>query len=130
MDTNTSSPTDVSASASASDALFFACWRLQSCDLCLRGDLPCSWCAISSTCVPNPTRFPILAPLHAADICPLGWRERWELRAVPFGCRVSTITFLTATGSIVGTLLVMGLGMFLVWAVKRLCVLWRGGKNG
>ncbi|RAL10402.1 uncharacterized protein BO97DRAFT_372507, partial [Aspergillus homomorphus CBS 101889] len=109
MDLNSTHPLDTD------DHLFYLCWRRQSCDYCLQGDLPCGWCAVSSTCVPNPSRFPILAPFGSSGICPLGPKERWELRALPFGCQVSTITFLTAVGAVVGTVAAFGLGVVLVW---------------
>ncbi|PLB43764.1 hypothetical protein P170DRAFT_480723 [Aspergillus steynii IBT 23096] len=95
----------------ASDPLFYVCWRRQSCRWCLEGDAACSWCAVTSTCVPNSAHLPILAPLGSSQICPLGSKERWELRALPFGCNVSTITFLTAVGSVLSTLAAIALGM-------------------
>ncbi|RAK72938.1 uncharacterized protein BO72DRAFT_452166 [Aspergillus fijiensis CBS 313.89] len=101
------------------DHLFYLCWRRQSCDYCLQGDLPCGWCAISSACVPNPAKVPILAPFGSSEICPLGAKERWELRALPFGCHVSTITFLAGVGGVLGTLAAFGLVVFLAWAGKR-----------
>lgn len=91
----------------SSDDLLYKCWGHQDCWDCLSIG-PCSWCPVSSTCVPNVTPMQILAPILNSDICPL-WSERWELRARPFGCHVSTITFLTFLGSIYGTLLAMGL---------------------
>ncbi|PYI19369.1 hypothetical protein BO86DRAFT_328023 [Aspergillus japonicus CBS 114.51] len=101
------------------DHLFYLCWRRQSCDYCLQGDLPCGWCAISSACVPNPSRVPILAPFGSSEMCPLGSKERWELRALPFGCHVSTVTFLTGVGGVLGTMAAFGLVVFLAWAGRR-----------
>lgn len=82
----------------------------------------------SSTCVPNPNTFPILAPINSSTICPLGDKERWELRATPFGCDVSTITFLTAVVTIISTLLVVGLVFMAVWAWKRVMGWYQEGK--
>ncbi|OOO09199.1 GOLD domain protein [Aspergillus oryzae] len=84
----------------------------------------------TSTCVPNPARFPILAPLGSSNICPLGSKERWELRAMPFGCNVSTFTFLTAVVSVLGTLATVALGYFVLWATKRPRQSWAQGKLG
>ncbi|KAE8350999.1 hypothetical protein BDV28DRAFT_27816 [Aspergillus coremiiformis] len=112
------------------DPLFYLCWRRQSCGWCLQGDASCSWCSVTSTCVPNPSRFPILAPLGSSKICPLGPKERWELRAMPFGCNVSTYSFLTAVVSVLGTLCAIALGYFAVWAVRRLRDAWGHGKLG
>ncbi|PYH68186.1 uncharacterized protein BO88DRAFT_444459 [Aspergillus vadensis CBS 113365] len=121
--TNTSTFT-----SQTTDPLFYLCWRRQSCNTCLKGDIPCSWCAVSSTCVPNPSLLPILSPLHSSQICPLGSKERWELRAIPFGCHVSTITFLTGVVGVLGTLAVLGLIALGVWVVKG--VRRRGGWKG
>ncbi|GFF84545.1 hypothetical protein IFM47457_06511 [Aspergillus lentulus] len=104
------------------DSLFYICWGRQACGACLKGDAPCSWCAVTSTCVPNRSRVPILAPLDSSSICPLGSEERWELRALPFGCHVSTITFLTACVAVLGTLALVGL-------VALLGRLWECGKG-
>ncbi|GAT29441.1 metallopeptidase Mip1 [Aspergillus luchuensis] len=82
----------------------------------------------SSTCVPNPSLLPILSPLHSSQICPLGSKERWELRAIPFGCYVSTTTFLTGVVGVLGTLAVLGLIALGGWVgrgVRR-----RGGWKG
>ncbi|OJJ35414.1 hypothetical protein ASPWEDRAFT_111299 [Aspergillus wentii DTO 134E9] len=100
------------------DPLFYVCWRRQSCQGCLAGDAPCSWCAISSTCVPNQHHLPIFSPFHSSSICPLP-TEQWEIRALPFGCNVSTITLLTAIVSILGTLAAIGIGFFISWFIKR-----------
>ncbi|PYH95950.1 hypothetical protein BO71DRAFT_191395 [Aspergillus ellipticus CBS 707.79] len=119
--------TNSSSSLAETDPLFYLCWRRQACGYCLKGDIPCSWCA-SSTCVPNPTHFPILAPLASEGICPLGSDERWELRALPFGCQVSTITFLTGVGSVVGTLAGLGILVLVAWVVRVVGKKWREGK--
>lgn len=95
---------------------FLACWRLQDCQPCLRSTYSCSWCPVSGTCVPNHARIPLLAPISREDICPLAWRERLELRSKPFGCRVSTFTFLTGLISVVSTLV----GVFLIWMLLML----------
>ncbi|KAL1962716.1 hypothetical protein VTN77DRAFT_9260 [Rasamsonia byssochlamydoides] len=114
-------PTDTETINNSDDLLhFFLCWKRLSCDECLswkrekEENVSCSWCPFSSTCVPNPSpNFPILAPLRNSDICPLGARERWELRARPFGCQVSTTTFLTAVGAVLGTLALVELMVLL-----------------
>lgn len=100
------------------DDPFLACWRLQDCDPCLHSaqSRHCSWCPVSGTCVPNYAQVPLLAPIFREDICPLAWRERLELRTRPFGCRVSTFTFLTGLISIVATLA----GVLLLWLSVRL----------
>ncbi|EXJ86175.1 hypothetical protein A1O1_06545, partial [Capronia coronata CBS 617.96] len=96
--------------------LFFHCWIRPNCPSCLSpsNPYPCSWCATSMTCVPNtvyPYPFGILSPIKSADICPLGWRERWEMRARPFDCRCSSMTFISVVVAIVATL---G-GVLLIW---------------
>ncbi|KAF9889756.1 hypothetical protein FE257_007062 [Aspergillus nanangensis] len=123
INANTTYPLD------STDPLFYLCWRRQSCKWCLQGDVPCSWCAISSTCVPNRSHLPILAPLGSSQICPLGSKERWELRAAPFGCNVSTTTFLATVVGVLGTLVAVALGCFVVWVWPRAKVWWkRDGK--
>ncbi|KAJ5677201.1 uncharacterized protein N7477_002834 [Penicillium maclennaniae] len=102
----------------SSDPLFNICWSRQSCSSCLRGDVACSWCAISSTCVPNPAHLPILAPLYSTHICPLDAKERWELRALPFGCSVSTTTFLSTTVAALSTFALIGM-IYLVIAIVK-----------
>jgi hypothetical protein len=82
----------------------------------------------SSTCVPNRSRLPIFAPISTPDICPLGPSERWELRARPFGCNVSTLTLLTALVAVAGTLAAVGLGFGIAWAVGTLRRRWRQRK--
>lgn len=86
---------------------FHHCWRLQTCETCLSSPHPCSWCATSQVCVPNDYLsypFDILAPIKHEDICPLSWRERWELRAKPFSCRCSTMTLMSVVIAVVATL--------------------------
>jgi hypothetical protein len=79
--------------------------------------------------VPNIHAIPLLAPLTDPDICPY-WNERWEVRTRTLGCHVSTITFLTAVGSVLGTLVFLGLVWGLVkmgrWGRK----VWRGREEG
>ena len=105
--------------------LLLHCWRLSTCDSCLspKNHYPCSWCAVSSTCVPNTLTIPhtsirlgILAPLRSESICPLSWRERWELRAKRFSCRCSTMTLMSVVVAVLSTLL----GVLLLWALGKL----------
>ncbi|KAJ5578010.1 uncharacterized protein N7459_006974 [Penicillium hispanicum] len=107
------------------DPLFYVCWRRQSCSHCLAGDVGCSWCAISSTCVPNAARVPILAPLSSTDICPLGSKERWELRALPLGCHASTMTVLSVVVAVLGVFVSIGVGLVTVWLVQRVRQRWK-----
>ncbi|KAF7867410.1 hypothetical protein EAF04_005493 [Stromatinia cepivora] len=86
MNTNISSKFGQNES---SDDLLYKCWGHQDCLDCLPKG-PCSWCPVSSTCAPNTSPMQILAPVLNIDICPL-WSERWELRARPFSCHVSTV---------------------------------------
>lgn len=115
--------------------LFFHCWTRPHCLACLSpsNPYPCSWCATSQTCVPNTIYaypFGILSPLESADICPLAWRERWELRARPFSCRCSSMTFVSVVVAVLATLL--GLLVILSsikvgrWAGRK----WRGREDG
>ncbi|RAK97003.1 uncharacterized protein BO80DRAFT_199674 [Aspergillus ibericus CBS 121593] len=47
MDFNTNTNTNTSTHPlDTSDPLFYLCWRRQSCNSCLKGDVPCSWCAV------------------------------------------------------------------------------------
>ena len=121
-------------SSSALD-LFLRCWRHQSCHTCLSDpdQSPCSWCAISQVCVPN-TRFPwpfeIFVPVKYEDVCPLAWREKWEMRARPFSCRASSMTVVSVLVAFVATLIgvlvlvvVFRLGR---WGVRR----WRKRRPG
>ena len=64
--------------------------------------------------MPNLAGVPILAPITSDSICPLGPKERWELRCRPLGCAVSTTTLLTCVVSVVSTLAVLVLGWLLV----------------
>ncbi|KIW67695.1 hypothetical protein PV04_06927 [Phialophora macrospora] len=115
--------------------LFFHCWTRPHCPACLSpsNPYPCSWCATSQTCVPNtifPYPFGIISPIKSADICPLAWRERWEMRARPFSCRCSSMTFLSVVVAVVGTLI--GLVAILLcvrlgtWAGRR----WKARRQG
>ncbi|KAL0938760.1 uncharacterized protein CTRU02_205370 [Colletotrichum truncatum] len=99
-----------------SEEHFFRCWRHQDCKVCL-AENQCSWCPMTSACVPNPYTIPLLAPAWNEDICP-HWAERWELRTRPLGCQVSTITSLTSIISIVSTLIVVLLVFLLVIAIR------------
>ncbi|KAJ5185391.1 hypothetical protein N7472_010231 [Penicillium cf. griseofulvum] len=108
-----------------SDPLFHICWGRQSCSSCLHGDAACSWCAISSTCVPNASRVPIFAPFGSANICPLGSKERWELRAPTFGCNASTLTVLSVMGAALVTVALGAVGVGLVWLVRRTQWRWK-----
>ncbi|KAJ5420629.1 hypothetical protein N7465_003148 [Penicillium sp. CMV-2018d] len=112
-----------------SDPLFHVCWGRQTCSSCLTGDVACSWCAISSTCVPNPSRVPIFAPFGSENICPLGSKERWELRAMPFGCHASTMTILSVMGAVLTTLVLGVVGVGLVWLVRRTRRRWKEAEH-
>ncbi|EEH17884.2 hypothetical protein PABG_00447 [Paracoccidioides brasiliensis Pb03] len=105
------------------ERLFQFCWRRQSCGSCLEASKACSWCAISSTCIPNRSPFPLLAPLENHTLCPLGPHERWELRSTPLGCNVSTATFLTGVVSVLSTLVLVLVGWVVVVFMK---MGWRG----
>jgi hypothetical protein len=72
--------------------------------------------------VPNTARVPILAPAGDENICP-HWAERWEVRARPLGCHVSTITALTALGTVACTLVFVLHIWLLIIGVRRLRVL-------
>ncbi|KAJ5147438.1 hypothetical protein N7526_000790 [Penicillium atrosanguineum] len=113
-----------------SDPLFNICWSRQSCSSCLAGDVACSWCAISSTCVPNTARLPILAPLRSTHICPLGAKERWELRALPFGCSVSTTTFLSTAVAALSTVALIGVVYLVIGIVQRARSRWKEAEHG
>lgn len=104
------------ATISHSQDLFKACFRLQTCETCLSSTYPCSWCTTSQVCVPNTHfRYPfaILAPIKYEDICPLSWRERWEMRAKPFSCRCSSMTLVSVVVAVVATLV----GILLIYAL-------------
>ncbi|EEH08343.1 predicted protein [Histoplasma capsulatum G186AR] len=111
------------------DPLLHFCWQQQRCGSCLEASRACSWCPDSSTCVPNRFPFPLLAPLTSPSICPLGSRERWELRAAPLGCNVSTLTFMTGAVSVSGTLLLVFVGWVIVVLGRKVwrAVRFRGG---
>ena len=85
-------------------SLLAKCWQHQSCDSCLHDQNLCSWCAASSTCVANPTRWQLIAPIFHPKICPLK-EERWELRAKGLGCGVSTVTLMSVIIAIIGVIL-------------------------
>lgn len=114
--------------------LFFACWVLStSCDDCLRSQDACAWCAVSQVCVPNEDfSFPlgILAPIKREDICPLAWRERWEMRSKPFSCRCSTMTLMSVVVAVLSTLF----GVLLIWLLvllgKELWKRWKKRQDG
>ncbi|OAP54262.1 hypothetical protein AYL99_11363 [Fonsecaea erecta] len=115
--------------------LFFHCWIQPHCPSCLSASnpYPCSWCATSQTCVPNTIYsypFGILSPLKSAEICPLAWRERWEMRARPFGCRCSSMTFVSVVVAVLATLM----GLCLIWTGLRVGRWarrkWRARKQG
>lgn len=127
-DTNTSIlPT------TANDDLLFHCWPHFTCETCLASPYPCAWCATSSSCVPNdlfPSPFGILTPLKSDSICPLAWRERWEMRSKPFSCRCSTMTLMSVVvavlGTLVGLVLLWELWCLGRWSVRR----WRERRPG
>lgn len=75
--------------------------------------------------MPNSARIPILAPIHATQICPLGLKERWELRALPFGCNVSTLTFLSIVVAVVGMVALIGIGLVVFWFVRSVRRRWK-----
>jgi hypothetical protein len=113
--------------------LFTHCWRLQSCNGCLTTTRPCSWCATSQTCVPNEVfswPFSILAPIKTENVCPLGWKERWEMRSKPFSCRCSSMTFVSVVVAVLSTLV----GVLLLWLlalfVQLLLRKWRKREDG
>lgn len=99
---NTSSSLSVANNA---DYLLRRCWRIQDCRSCLHTSDPCSWCAVSSTCIPNETPLGILGPIWNPGVCPIS-DERWELRAKGLGCKVSTLTFLSVLVAILATIAV------------------------
>ncbi|KAG7050192.1 plexin repeat domain-containing protein [Colletotrichum scovillei] len=105
-----------SSARESSEEHFFRCWNHQDCKVCLAED-ECSWCPMTSACVPNPYAIPLLAPAYDENICP-HWAERWELRTKPLGCQVSTITSLTSIISIVSTFVVVLLVALIVLGVR------------
>ncbi|OKL60041.1 hypothetical protein UA08_04565 [Talaromyces atroroseus] len=75
----------------------------------------------SSTCVPNPsTKYPLLAPIDHPDICPLGSKERWELRARGLGCNVSTRNFLSVIVAVASSLALIGLIALIFASLKKM----------
>ena len=121
--------TNVSTVSQGDDLdLFFHCWIKSDCPKCLSSSntYPCSWCAVSQTCVPNTVYgypFGILSPLVTDEICPLTWRERWELRARPFSCRCSSMTFVSVVVAVLATLV----GLLLILLGVRLGI-WLGRR--
>jgi hypothetical protein len=127
--------------------LFLHCWVLPHCPACVSSPRhkPCAWCPTSQTCVPNyhalhdfPYPFEIFAPIKYDDICPLGWRERWEIRTPwPLGgregcCWASSATITAASASILGTLLFLVyvwmliiFGKLFVRGIRRFSNYWR-----
>lgn len=73
-------------------------------------------------------RVPILAPIRSTDICPLGSKERWELRAQPLGCYASTLTVLSVIVSVLGVLALGVLGVVLVWCVRQAQRRWKDSE--
>jgi len=128
--------TNISAVTQADDLdIFFHCWVKPDCPQCLSpsNQYPCSWCAVSQTCVPNTIYgypFGILSPIKSSEICPLAWRERWEMRARPFSCRCSSMTFISVVVAVLATLV----GLFLILEAFRLGIWmgrkWRGRREG
>ena len=113
--------------------LLFHCWRLTNCESCLSSSYPCSWCSVSSTCVPNTIfKFPfqILAPIKTGSICPLSWRERWELRAKPFSCRCSTMTLMSVVVAVLSTLMAITLIQILVVLLRCSVRRWKKRQVG
>ncbi|KAJ5314086.1 uncharacterized protein N7443_000970, partial [Penicillium atrosanguineum] len=84
----------------------------------------------SSTCVPNTARLPILAPLRSTHICPLGAKERWELRALPFGCSVSTTTLLSTAVAALSTVALIGVVYLVIGIVQRARSRWKEAEHG
>ena len=111
------------------DYLLRRCWPIQDCYSCLHTSDPCSWCAVSSTCVANEAPIGLLAPIWKRDICPIS-DERWELRAKGLGCKVSTLTFLSVLAGILATItFILCLSLVVrtwVWLRKR----WRKDRLG
>lgn len=74
--------------------------------------------AQTSSCVPNPSKIHILAPVFNPGICP-SRSERWELRTRGLGCQVSTITFFTCIISVCSTLVFIGLVAIGIIGIRR-----------
>ena len=120
-DMNAPNTSSLLSPSSNSDYLLRRCWRIQDCYSCIKTSDPCSWCAVSSTCISNEASVPILAPIWKPSICPLK-EERWELRAKGTGCKVSTLTLLSFLVAIAGTAVVA----LSIWA---LVVLWAWSRR-
>lgn len=88
----------------------------------------------SSTCVPNPSpKYPLLAPINHPDVCPMGTKERWELRARGLGCNVSTRNFLSVSIAVLSSFVLMGLVALLISCLKamiRSCSHGRSRREG
>lgn len=113
--------------------LFSHCWRLVNCESCLSSKYPCSWCTTSQVCVPNDhfrNPFAILAPIKYEHICPLAWRERWEMRAKPFSCRCSTMTLMSVVVAVLSTLVGVLLIQLLVILGKFFRRKWKARQEG
>lgn len=122
---NTSLPNTINSPLVDPSDPIHICLPLQTCETCLSPSLPvpCSWCATSQLCVPNthfPYPFGIFAPIKHEDICPMAWRERWEMRARPFSCRASSMTVLSVCLAVLGTLVGVGVGWGCVRVGRRL----------
>ena len=126
---------NLSTSATTSDDLFSYCWRHQSCEDCLsnKGRLPCSWCDVSRVCVPNPQwpwPYEIFTALKYPEVCPLNWRERWEVRARPWSCRCSAMTLVSVVVAVASTLVAILLFWLVIkvsrWGIRR----WRVRQPG
>ena len=113
-------------SSNNADYLLARCWRIQDCYSCLHTSDPCSWCAVSSTCVSNEAPIGLLAPIWNPKICPIH-DERWELRAKGLGCKVSTLTFLSVLISVLATVVVV----LWLWAARKVWIWlpWRWRKD-
>lgn len=75
----------------------------------------------SSTCVPNPSaKYPLLAPIDYPDICPLGAKERWELRARGLGCNVSTRNFLSVVVAVISSFVLVGLIALVFYVLSKM----------
>ncbi|KIW07322.1 uncharacterized protein PV09_02172 [Verruconis gallopava] len=94
------------------------CWRIQDCGHCVSSNHKCGWCPYSSTCVPLFNRGHLLSPIYDAQICPMPWQERWELRTGTFGCNCSTTTFLAAIITCISTLTSL-LILWIIWKVLK-----------
>ena len=75
--------------------------------------------------MPNPSRVPIFAPFGSENICPLGAKERWELRALPFGCHASTLTVVAVMSAVLAILALGVVGVGLLWLVRRTRWRWK-----